>query len=220
MNFRANFNGKNIPLHERLALLDDFYEVIESFGFAEQFRSPYRQYMRYNGMKFNVDRRVTPDEVPANELDKLPMWHITLQNGEKIQAVPEEIAVLYQETDEPGPEPEPLEAEAEDAEAEDDENAVTDVKVCDHLMTMRTISFKIDDIQLFADFVFDSEKEEYSVWFYEAEANTKYFMYGVPVHQHLITGDHNITFNEFYEDVLVRLEETACCFLGAYLDGE
>ena len=69
------------------------YDIYEFTGFAEEFNTPYEDGSDYNGMKFTVDGRVgyTTDDV---DLECLPMWHITFENGIKLMAHPEEICKI------------------------------------------------------------------------------------------------------------------------------
>ena len=69
------------------------YDIYEFTGFVEEFNTPYEDGSEYNGMKFTVDGRV---EYVADEIDLecLPMWHITFENGTKLMAHPEEICKI------------------------------------------------------------------------------------------------------------------------------
>ena len=65
------------------------FDICEK-SFKERFSSPYKEMKKYNGMKFTILRRcsyVSDDW----DLECLPAWHIILENGDKIEALPEEI---------------------------------------------------------------------------------------------------------------------------------
>lgn len=72
--------------------IEDCFDMYETEGFADTFKSPYDQYKQYNDMKFKVLRRATTDD--GFDLETLPAWEIQFENGEKIMALAEEICKI------------------------------------------------------------------------------------------------------------------------------
>ena len=85
-------NRSNMTYEREKEWVDFCFEAYENDGFSETYEGPYDQYEQYKGMKFTVDGRVS-DENGEVDLEVLPLWHITLENGEKITAFPEEICL-------------------------------------------------------------------------------------------------------------------------------
>lgn len=67
---------------------NDCFEMYEETGFIEKFNSPYDEEREHNGMKFNVLRRATTDEV---DIECMPVWKIKFENGDIAYCYPEEI---------------------------------------------------------------------------------------------------------------------------------
>ena len=82
----------NMGFEEELSYVEDCFDTYEALGFSETYGGPFSEYESYKGMTFKVDRRLSYVEDDA-DLDCLPMWYITLQNGVQIAAYPEEICV-------------------------------------------------------------------------------------------------------------------------------
>ena len=86
-------NDRNdMGFEEELMYVEDCFDTYEATGFAETFESPYEENKAYEGLKFSVDGRLSYSAGEA-DLECLPMWHITFENGVKIDAFPEEICV-------------------------------------------------------------------------------------------------------------------------------
>jgi hypothetical protein len=67
---------------------NDCFEMYEETGFIEKFNSPYDVEREHNGMKFDVLRRATTDEV---DMESMPVWKIKFENGDIAYCYPEEI---------------------------------------------------------------------------------------------------------------------------------
>lgn len=82
------------PERER-EFVNDCFDAYESGGFADVFQSCWAEKV-YNGMKFEVVGRI-PEYNGGNQygadLECLPMWKIRLENGELLDAYPEEICL-------------------------------------------------------------------------------------------------------------------------------
>ena len=87
---------ENMGFEEELCFINDCYDTYEAGGFCETFESLFDDNKSCNGMKFTVDGRVSYVTDDA-DLCALPMWHITLENGEHIDAYPEEICRMERE---------------------------------------------------------------------------------------------------------------------------
>ena len=73
------------------------FELYEKTGFLTFLDSPYVEDAdEQNGTPFKVLRRATTDEA---DLEDMPIWLIQCENGEKAYCYPEEISVLYKETE-------------------------------------------------------------------------------------------------------------------------
>ena len=90
-----NNNYKNerqdMSLEEHKNYVRDCFDTLEKLGFKTLFDSIYDDSRAYNGMKFEVKRRLIVDE--EADLEVLPMWHILLENGVELDAYPEEICI-------------------------------------------------------------------------------------------------------------------------------
>lgn len=75
---------------EERAWIEDCFDTYEDIGFCETFWSDDEDMQKHVGMKFTVNRRC--DETEA-DLENLPMWHITFENGDETDAFPEEICL-------------------------------------------------------------------------------------------------------------------------------
>jgi hypothetical protein len=71
--------------------IEDCFEMYETGGFVERFKSPYDQFKELNGKNFRVVGRCTEEDWC---LEQLPAWIIEFDNGVKIEALPEEICKL------------------------------------------------------------------------------------------------------------------------------
>lgn len=91
----GNRTRDNLSLEEERNFVRDCFETYEHIGFADTFASPYESEKKYNGMKFSVIGRVKEIAEDQNgaDLECLPMWSIRLENGDTINAYPEEICV-------------------------------------------------------------------------------------------------------------------------------
>lgn len=57
--------------------------------FAKKFWSPYEDFKKFNGMSFIVLKQINKNAYDYKEVGD--MWLIRLENGQEIQALPEEI---------------------------------------------------------------------------------------------------------------------------------
>lgn len=73
---------------KELLYVEDCFDTYESLGFCETYKNCYNGNDERNGMSFKVNRRVTTDEV---DIEVLPMWEVTFENGDVDFAYPEEI---------------------------------------------------------------------------------------------------------------------------------
>lgn len=72
--------------------VEDLYDLHESTGFREKFKSPHNCMQKYNGLSFNVVRRYGKEDC---DYEVMPIWLIRLDNGAEIEAFPEEICNVY-----------------------------------------------------------------------------------------------------------------------------
>ena len=81
---------------EHRQFVADCFDTYEAIGFAKRFQSPYSvgTVRKFSGMTFTVNGRLTEKEA---DLETLPMWRITLENGKEIDAYPEEICLVEQD---------------------------------------------------------------------------------------------------------------------------
>lgn len=78
--------------YEELAeFKNDCFAMYEETGFIEKFDSPYDDEGEHNGMKFDVLRRATTDEV---DMENMPVWEIKFENGDIAYCYPEEICKI------------------------------------------------------------------------------------------------------------------------------
>lgn len=70
--------------------VNDCFDTYEHIGFTETFDSPYTDYKYLKGMRFTVIGRLNENNA---DLEVLPMWKIRFENGEEIDAYPEEICL-------------------------------------------------------------------------------------------------------------------------------
>lgn len=64
-----------------------WFNRYEKTGFLDTFDSPYETGHKYNGMRFKVLSRCGE----GWDSECLPAWNIQLENGDKLEAYPEEI---------------------------------------------------------------------------------------------------------------------------------
>jgi len=77
---------------DELCYVEDAFDTYEGIGLAETFESPYEDNSRYNGMKFEVIRRMSYAE-DAVDITVLPKWLVRVEDGTEIEAYPEEICL-------------------------------------------------------------------------------------------------------------------------------
>lgn len=80
-----------LSYEEKKAFVEDCFNTYEHIGFADTFISPYTGTNEYNGMKFSVIGRVR--EIDGADIECLPIWKIKFENGDTVQAYPEEICI-------------------------------------------------------------------------------------------------------------------------------
>ena len=76
--------------------IEDCFDMYETEGFTDTFNSPYEQYRELNGMPFKVLRRGSVED--GWDIETLPAWKITFEDGLIIDAFPEEICKIEQVT--------------------------------------------------------------------------------------------------------------------------
>lgn len=83
----------DMSFDEEVQFVNDCFDTYEHIGFVEEFSSPYDEVSEYNGMKFTVTGRIgyVTDNV---DIENLPMWRITLEDGTEVMALPEEICKI------------------------------------------------------------------------------------------------------------------------------
>lgn len=87
---------EHLTEEEERAFVNDCYDTYEHIGFTETFDTPYTDKEKYKGMKFTVLDRVkefSEETKKGNDLEVLPMWKIQFDNGDIIEAYPEEICL-------------------------------------------------------------------------------------------------------------------------------
>ncbi len=90
----------NLSDEELVQFKNDCFEVYETTGFAETFKSPYDDEGEHNGQKFTVLRRAKPynfnDENDKGDVDleNLPVWLVQFEDGNTAYCYPEEICLL------------------------------------------------------------------------------------------------------------------------------
>lgn len=90
-------NRDDLSENEECNFVNDCFDIYECIGFAETFKTPYKENSELAGMKFSVINRVkdiTEDEDEGVDLAVLPMWNIKLENGDTMFAFPEEICLV------------------------------------------------------------------------------------------------------------------------------
>lgn len=87
-----------MSLEKEREFVEDCFKLYEQEGFSsafsEVFWSPYDDQKQYIGEKFTVLGRVkeySEETKEGNDLECLPMWKIQFENGDIIDAYPEEI---------------------------------------------------------------------------------------------------------------------------------
>lgn len=81
-------NADKMSYEELAEFKNDCFAMYEETGFIEKFDSPYDEEGEHNGMKFDVLRRATTDEV---DMEYMPVWEIEFENGDIAYCYPEEI---------------------------------------------------------------------------------------------------------------------------------
>ena len=84
-------NADKMSYEELAEFKNDCFEMYEETGFIEKFDSPYDDQGEHNGMKFDVLRRATTDEV---DMEYMPVWEIKFENGDIAYCYPEEICKI------------------------------------------------------------------------------------------------------------------------------
>ena len=85
-----NKNRNEMGFEEELMFVDDCFDTYEAIGFLERFRNQYSETEKYDNQPFSVVGRITYSQDDV-DLELLPMWRIRFENGEIIEAYPEEI---------------------------------------------------------------------------------------------------------------------------------
>ena len=73
--------------------INDCFDMYETEGFADTFKSPYEQFSFLNGKNFKVVCRCKP-ETDSWDWGTLPAWIIEFEDGQRIEALPEEISMI------------------------------------------------------------------------------------------------------------------------------
>lgn len=85
-------NREDMTGEEERAFVEYWFNKYEETGFLEKFHSVYGETEDYKGKKFKVLNRCK--EGTRWDLETLPAWNIEFENGEKLEAYPEEICKL------------------------------------------------------------------------------------------------------------------------------
>lgn len=93
LNKAYNKERSKMSFEEELSYIEDCFDTHEALGFRDTFESSYAEGDYYNGMKFTVDGRCQYVDGDIEDLSSLPRWHITLEDGTKIDAYPEDICL-------------------------------------------------------------------------------------------------------------------------------
>lgn len=72
--------------------IGDCFDMYETEGFCDTFVTLYNQYAKYNGQRYELIRRSSPED--GWELESLPAWKIRFSDGVMIDAWPEEICKI------------------------------------------------------------------------------------------------------------------------------
>ena len=91
LNKAHGCDRNEMDFEQELMYVEDCFDTYEAIGFTQTYESPYED-KSHNGQKFTVDGRLSYSEGEA-DLECLPMWHITFENGDKADAYPEEICI-------------------------------------------------------------------------------------------------------------------------------
>lgn len=85
----------SLNYEEEKSFVKDCFDTYEYIGFADTFGTPYTGEKRYIGMTFSVLGRVDCIDENKNgaNLECLPMWKIRLENGDLMNACPDEICL-------------------------------------------------------------------------------------------------------------------------------
>lgn len=92
--FNEKWNGRYRPgmeLSETREYISDCFDMFETEGFCNLFESPYGNMKENNGKTFKVIRRCTEKDW---DVECLPAWVIEFQDGQRIDALPEEICKI------------------------------------------------------------------------------------------------------------------------------
>ena len=87
---KVELQGVNLTMKLKKAFVNDCFDTYEYIGFAETFDSPYEDCEHLKGMRFTVISKLNEESA---DLEVLPMWKIRFENGEEIDAYPEEICL-------------------------------------------------------------------------------------------------------------------------------
>lgn len=93
LNKAYNKERSQMSFEEELSYIEDCFDTHEALGFRDTFESSYAEGDYYNGMKFTVDGRCQYVDGDIEDLSSLPRWHITLEDGTKIDAYPKDICL-------------------------------------------------------------------------------------------------------------------------------
>ena len=87
-----NETNEQIRLQKMNGYVNDCFDMYETEGFCDTFESPYESLIKHNGKKFSVVRRCSTDD--GFDIGALPAWKIKFEDGEEIEAMPEEICKI------------------------------------------------------------------------------------------------------------------------------
>lgn len=90
--YTAMMERKDDWEEEYAKYLEDSYSMYEETGFAPTFKSIYSTTGQYDGLRFKVLRRATPED--GFDLECLPAWEVEFENGERFICLPEEICSI------------------------------------------------------------------------------------------------------------------------------
>ena len=89
----SNVSRKEMTVEEERAFVNYWFDQYEETGFLDKFHQVYDETEKFNGKPFKVLSRCKEGEW---ELGFLPAWNIEFENGDTLEAFPEEICKLEQ----------------------------------------------------------------------------------------------------------------------------
>ena len=89
----SNVSREEMTVEEERAFVNYWFDLYEETGFLDKFHQVYNETEKFNGKPFEVLSRCKEGEW---DLECLPAWNIKFNNGDTLEAYPEEICTLEQ----------------------------------------------------------------------------------------------------------------------------